>query len=384
VTSRNKLFLFSLTCLAILLACVRSVSTPPANLPPKTKTPTYVPSPSPSTTLAPLQSETPSNLTEAQATPEPSKVFEYPVTVIPLTGPLADPSAEISGMAWYSDTLVLLPQYPDRFGDAQAGVVFSLSRAEIQAYLEGNSTSPLTPNPLPFYDPGIEQRVPGFEGYEAIAFDGNTVYLTIEARPGGMLGYLVKGTLASDLSSIHLDLSRLTPIEPQTNLSNMCYESLLVFGQRLIAIYEANGAIINPQPYTPMFDKNLTLTDQLAFPNVEFRITDATPPDLFGAFWAINYFFPGDTPLKPASDPIAEQYGKGPTHSRYETVERLVQFQFSEAGIVLAETPPIQLVLIDDNHSRNWEAIAPLLGKGFLLATDQYPETILGFVEYHP
>jgi hypothetical protein len=382
--SKYKIILPLLPCLLLLPACVRSVSTLPVKPPLQptlleTLSPFASPSPE-SVSLTPL----PTGTIETLPTPEPTTDVEYPVTVIPLSAPLADPQAQISGMAWYSDTLVLLPQYPDRFGDAQAGALFTLPKAEILDYLDGKSNTPLNPHPLPFFDPGIEQLVPGFEGYEALAFDGNTVYLTIEARPASMLGYLVRGTLSPDLSAIRLDTSRLTPIQPQTNISNMGYESLLVFGGRLVTLYEANGAAINPNPIAPMFDKDLLPADQLPFPNIEYRITDATPPDLFGTFWAINYFYPGDTSLKPASDPLVEQYGKGPTHTRFETVERLVEFQFSEDGIVFSETPPIQLVLIDDNHSRNWEAIARLEGRGFLLATDQYPESIFGFVSYHP
>ena len=59
------------------------------------------------------------------------------------------------------------------------------------------------------------------------------------------------------------------------------------------------------------------------FPPMEYRITDATPLDANGRFWAINYFFPGDELLIPAADPLAEQYGEGPTHQARVQVERL-------------------------------------------------------------
>ena len=95
----------------------------------------------------------------------------------------------------------------------------------------------------------------------------------------------------------------------------------------------------------------------------------------------INYFFPGDTFLNPAPDSLAEDYGEGDTHSRSDTVERLVELQLSEDGIVLSDTEPIQLELAGDQTSRDWEAIARLDDLGLLLATDQYPETIFGFVE---
>jgi len=38
------------------------------------------------------------------------------------------------------------------------------------------------------------------------------------------------------------------------------------------------------------------------------------------------------------------------------------------------------LKLADDGQSRNWEGIAMLDQRGFLLVTDQHPNTILAFV----
>ncbi|MCZ7666234.1 MAG: hypothetical protein M5U34_02815 [Chloroflexi bacterium] len=37
---------------------------------------------------------------------------ETPITEIALAGALAEAKAELSGMAWYGDTLIFLPQYP--------------------------------------------------------------------------------------------------------------------------------------------------------------------------------------------------------------------------------------------------------------------------------
>ena len=61
-------------------------------------------------------------------------------------------------------------------------------------------------------------------------------------------------------------------------------------------------------------------------------------------------------------------------------VERLLAFQFTEDGIVLAPLAPIQLQLLPDDEARNWEGIARLDERGFLLVTDKFPETILAFV----
>jgi hypothetical protein len=112
---------------------------------------------------------------------------------------------------------------------------------------------------------------------------------------------------------------------------------------------------------------------------VEYRITDVTALDGQARFWAINYFFPDESELKPRVDPLAERYGRGPTHTQAEHVERLLQFHYTPAGLELVDRPPLQLALLPD-EARNWEGIVHLEGRGFLLVTDKFPETILAFV----
>jgi hypothetical protein len=315
--------------------------------------------------------------------PPASSAQEIAITPIPIAGPLSGARAEISGMAWYGDHLILLPQYPSRFGDQEDGAVFTLDKADILDFLNGNGPQVLQPQEIPFSAPGLTGKISGFQGFEALAFSGDQAFLAIEAKPGrDMMGYLVTGSMAPDLSELRLDTTRLAEITTQAHLDNMAYETLIIAGDQVAAIYEANGRNVNPAPEARMYGVTLQPQDPISFPNIEYRITDATALDGSRRFWAINYFFPGDTLLRPAADPLAEKYGQGLTHARFKTVERLVQFQFDETGISLVSMPPIQLQLVDDDHSRNWEALARLEGRGFLLATDQYPETIFAFIPY--
>ena len=265
-------------------------------------------------------------------------------------------------------------------GVLKTGRFTPYQRKILNLILKGIHQIPLQPQEIPFKTHNIENRIVGYEGFEAIAFQGNRAYLTIEASPNGMMGYVVSGKINSDLSEFHLDPSKIIDIPPQSEISNMSDESLLVFGDRMITFYEANGANINQSPQVHTFDSALQSRGTLAFPNIEYRITDVTSPDESGRFWAINYFYPGDQKLQPAEDSLAIQFGQGPTHNQNTTVERLVEFQFSYEGILLTDTSPIQLQLVNDQNARNWEAIARLEDLGFLLATDKYPETIFAFV----
>jgi hypothetical protein len=316
----------------------------------------------------------------APGSEQPATPVEVAVTAIPLAGPVADANAEVSGMAWYGEFLVLLPQYPGRFQGGEDGALFALPEAEILAFLDGERQAPLEPRVIPFSAPGLAEGIPDFEGYEAIVFWDDCVYLTIEASAGtGMQGYLVSGRMSPDLSSLSVDSSRRTEIPLQGGVANQSDEALLVAGESLLTFYEANGQAINAKPVAHRFDADLAPAGTLPFVQVEYRVTDVTTLDAQDRFWAINYFFPGDTDLRPEADPLAGRYGQGPTHARYEQVERLLEFQYEPSGILLVERPPLQLELPSD-EARNWEGIARLDGRGFLLVTDKFPETILGFV----
>jgi hypothetical protein len=325
--------------------------------------------------ISPTSSESSLSITPIQSQP-----IEQVVREIPLQGPIANKEAEISGMGWYDDVLILLPQYPSRFGDGPVGKVFAIHKQEILGYLDGKSNQPILPLEISFYDPDISRVVKGFEGYEGIAFNGERVFLTIEAKPNTMMGYIVSGTISSDLAEIRLDTSKLTAIPPQAGLSNMSDESIMVIDDSIITIYEANGINVNPSPVVHQYFTDLTNSQTINFPNIEYRITDATTINGNGKFWVINYFYTGDSKLKPGDDTITMIHGKGETHLMYDTVERLVELQFRETGITFTETPPIQMQLLDDDNARNWEALAKLDDRGFLIATDKYPETIFGFV----
>jgi hypothetical protein len=105
---------------------------------------------------------------------------EIAVLDLALAAPLDEAEAEISGMAWYGDLLVLMPQFPARYD----GTVFGLDRGDILARLEAEAPAPLEPRAIAFDDGGLHASIEGFEGFEAITFFGERVFVTIEARRG--------------------------------------------------------------------------------------------------------------------------------------------------------------------------------------------------------
>ena len=306
---------------------------------------------------------------------------EIDVILIPLKGPLADRNSEISGMAWYKDHLILLPQYPNRFGAKGMGYLFALSKENILSYLNGVADAELNPIKIEFDSGRLEDQIVNFEGFESIIFNDGNVYLTVESSPDKMMGYLVSGNIQPDLSRITIDSTKMTKIKPQADIPNACEETMLIADNKIITIYEGNGGNVNPGPVAHVFNPDLSYSKTVPFPIVEYRITDATIVDTRNRFWVINYFWPGEKKAyKPNDDEIFAKSGKGESHSHNETVERLIELEVQEDRIVLTKSAPIQLRLLPGD-SRNWEGIVRLDDLGFLLITDKFPQTILGFVK---
>ncbi|GAB4482337.1 MAG: hypothetical protein Kow00124_31050 [Anaerolineae bacterium] len=306
---------------------------------------------------------------------------EHPVTLIPLAPPLDDPRAEISGLAWYGDWLILLPQYPNWDARETDGSLYAIHRTDILDYLDGQRSAPPEVRSIPLHAPGLTRKVGGYQGFEALAFQGDRVFLLIEAGTGAeMSGYLVGGSIAPDLSEITLNVDALHRTATPISIPNAGYESLVIADDHLLAFYEGNGACLSHTLAALLFDTEMTPLGTLPFPSIEWRITDATAVDSTGRFWAINFGFPGSLEYNCGRDPLAEQYGEGSTHAASAVVERLVELAYSPSGITLVEQAPLQLELAAE--ARNWEGIVRLDGRGFLLATDRYPTTLLGFVAW--
>lgn len=312
----------------------------------------------------------------SQNLPVAASVTEQPVTILELTGPITSPDAELSGLGWHGETLILLPQYPERFGEGD-GALFALSKADILAALDGDT--PLEPALVMLNAPGLKESISNFQGYESIVFNGDQVFLTIETGEGtDMHGYIVSGEISANESEITLDTSNVVEIPMAFPSDNHTDEAIIIQKGFVLTFFEINGASLNSAPVAHAFDLDLNPQGTVSIPNLEYRLTDAAP-ESGNDFWVINYFFPGDTDLTPNVDPLAQKYGEGPTHAQQDQVERLVKMTYTPNGIIFADKAPVQLTL-DDDIARNIEGLVLLNEKGFLLATDKFPSTLLMFV----
>lgn len=322
---------------------------------------------------------------EAEQRPEPlSKLqSELEVVEIPLSPPLDLPGAEISGMTWCDDKLVLLPQYPRRLTSDKKSRFYTLGKQEILDYLDGNSTAALQAKPISVDEQNLRKEISIFDGYEAIACVDDTVWLAIESVNllGIYYSYLVKGKLdwSDESATITIQPNSLLSLESQSKMRNMGDEAIFMHRNQVISIHEVNDPKAVKQANAQSLNTINSRQGTIPFPHIPFRITDTSKLDKNGRFWAINYKYSGDRFSRKSLDPIAEKYGKGESHKKYYNVERLLQFQLSDNQITLVDRAPLQLKM-EQEEGRNWEGLAQLDDRGFLLATDKHPSTILGFV----
>jgi len=309
-------------------------------------------------------------------------IVEHALIEIPLPDSIASASMEYSGLAWYGEALILLPQYPNGMYGNQDGFLYAIDQEDLSAFLIDPSTE-LPVNAIAFDDAGLSKQLDGFEGFEAIVFIEDSVYLTIETQGGNpMKSFVVKGMVESDgneIKSIQLDGSSLVELTVQNNNSNASYEALTSDGEFIYAFFEQNGEEQNQRPYAVKLDSDLENWQEVPVDFINYRLTDATLMDKGGGFWVINYFFPGDTHLEVDEDPISTSFGLGDTHQKNKPVERLVKLIFTQEGFFLSEEPPLYLQLLNNDEARNWEGIVLLDNLGFLLISDSFPGTLLGF-----
>ncbi|MBC8345031.1 MAG: hypothetical protein H8E56_02085 [Candidatus Marinimicrobia bacterium] len=297
---------------------------------------------------------------------------------IPLQGEAAERSLEMSGLAWYGDNLILMPQYVNK----ETPGFYTLKKKQINTWLAGDRSKALTPEKIELILPNFDNAIGGFQGFEAVCFSGNNAYLVMESKQDGVMhSFLVSGNMNIKKKTLTINSDKLETIKLPVNIKNMGYESILKYKYRLMILFEANGVNVLPDPKVEFYTTSLNHKASMSFPNVEYRITDVTDVDGHGRFWALNYFWPGEKKrLLPGKDTILDGYKEGTTHKQYEHVERLVEYKVNSKEIVRTNTAPIQLVM--EEKSRNWEGLARLDNKGFLMIVDEHPRTILAFVPF--
>ena len=290
-----------------------------------------------------------------------------------LEGDLAERELEASGLTWYNDNLIILPQFPHKWEDQFDGVLFFISKKRIESYISGENKTPISGEKIYFSAEDLDEigKRRG-SGYEAITFVGDSLYVAIESVSGdGSTSYVVAGVIDFEEKKITLNANSKIEVKSQTGIHNIAEETILFYNSSVFTIHEANGKNVNKLPIVNKLNRNLTEIEKITFPNIEYRITDATSVDSNGKFFAINYFYPGEyEKLKPN---LSEE-------EKDKAIEQILEFQILDDEIVRTTKPPLVISKGESKKGNNWEGIVRL-NDGFLLITDMFPETILVYCE---
>ena len=156
-------------------------------------------------------------------------IFSQEVSLIeiPLSGEAKERSLEMSGLAWYKDNLILMPQYVKK----DAPSFYYLNKKNIIKWIEGgHQKNPLEPDKIKLELPNFENIIQGFQGFEAIAFFGNKAYMVIESKNNGkMKSFIVKGKLDFRNRKLEVDTIDIKEIPISINIKNMGFESILKY-----------------------------------------------------------------------------------------------------------------------------------------------------------
>ena len=274
---------------------------------------------------------------------------------IPLGGLVTDRKQEISGMTIHRNNVILLPENLN-------GYYFYIPFIEITNTLNTGDT--ILPVQKTLTTRKLKERYSGLDGFEAIAFNGDDVYIMIEVRiDGKMAGLLIWGSIIPSTMEIDIPEENLMIIKPPAQIDNFSFESLTITDGQLIIIYETNGHKTINRPFQYVVNLDDMSINKTPFPHIDFRLTDATSV-IDNKFWMINYYWTGDKKVLGVEDTLS--------------IERLVEFKLGYNGIERSNSEYITLDNLDDPH--NWEGLIRF-GNGFLICTDKWPRMVLGYIE---
>ncbi len=278
-------------------------------------------------------------------------------------------SREFSGLATSGDRLYFLGENRDDHLKAPTAGMYSIGLNELDKCMEeaGRQVSQYRFHPLS----GIEriQKLRGYQGLEALVFQGNRFFCTVETELYADSCFLVAGRRQGD--RLGIDTSQIVALEKPllTNGSkvfNASFEALVLLGNDLYAFFEFNGFARN---YAYRIDTRTLKVEKVPLDRkIPFRLTDAV-------HWknrrilAVNYFFPlkaeaiyQDT--APEKDRLLVQSGN---EGKWHPFARLLVLKVKRKKVKLKR----YISMPGELWTTNWEGAA-LYKNGVLLVNDKF------------
>jgi hypothetical protein len=223
---------------------------------------------------------------------------QHPLKTIPLPGQLNSVNDEYSGMAWSGNRLYLLPQYGDHKETLLNGPfkLYSFDADSIARVIDAKDSSLTAFKVVKVknLDKLPDSVKKFYQGFEAITFHKNEVFLAMETDDKYDYCFIIKGTLDEQHQEITIDPVHIISLKRYPYISNAGFESLtyLPRKKKLLAMFEFNA--MHPGGIGYLIDPAFTRQpNAIPVPYLPFRLTDihATPK---GRIFGINYYWEGD------------------------------------------------------------------------------------------
>ena len=318
-----------------------------------------------------------------------SAVAQNSLKNIPLPIKINSVNEEYSGLAWSGDRLYLLPQYGNHKETLLDGdfSLYSLRADSIARVIDGKDTAltqfkVLSVKNLDKLPDSIKMH---YQGFEAITFHKNEVYLVIETDDKYDYCFIIKGVLDEQQSQILIDPTRTIALKRYPYIFNAGFESLTYLPDKhqLMALFEFNGMHTGGIGF--LIDTDFkSIPREIAVPYLPFRITDIQATER-GRIYGINYYWEGDYNVYLNNNMLRNQEGavkkwapelgdslKTKSYARIVTKKRWKSKSWDQVATFEA-------------NKTNWEGLA-LFRNGALVITDanrsKKLKTVFAFIEF--
>ena len=217
---------------------------------------------------------------------------------IPLPIKINSVNEEFSGLAWSGNRLYLLPQYGNHKETLLNGEfsLYSLLADSISRVIDGKDTAltqfkVLSIKNLDKLPDSVKLH---YQGFEAITFHKNEVFLAIETDDKYDYCFIIKGVLDEQQSQILIDPTLTIALKRYPYIFNAGFESLtyLPDKHKLMALYEFNAMHNGGIGF--LIDTDFKSKPKaISVPYLPFRITDIQATER-GRIYGINYHWEGD------------------------------------------------------------------------------------------
>lgn len=315
---------------------------------------------------------------------------------IPFPAGISSVNEEFSGMALWNNRVYLEPQYGDHKETKLDGDfnIYSIAADSINRVITSKDTALSAYRILKVLNldklPDSVKKY--YEGFEAITFTKNQVYLSIETYDKYDYCFLLKGSVDTVNNQIHIDPNNFATLKRSLYIENAGFESVTYLSKenKLLAMYEFNAAAKGNTGF--LIDTAFKhRPEKIETPFMYFRITDITA-NQNDEVYGINYFYNGDynsyldngTVSKPEANikkiipGLRDSLNKNPDYLKHKTFARIVMRHNYK------DLQWKQLATFD-GYKNNWEGLT-LFNKGALIVTDANRSSkqvsILAYIEF--